>query len=64
MQVAHSFLQQTDDLGHRKNHLQVGILLAGQLPEFLHRSLLVDLVSFLHSDSLLISWQKNYPRSL
>jgi hypothetical protein len=63
-QVAHSFLQQTDNLGHRKNHLQVGILLPGQLPELLHRPLLVDLVSSLHSDSLLFSWQKKPPRSL
>ena len=57
-EVAHSFLQQTDDLGHRKNHLKVGILFAGQLSEFLHRSLLVDLVSFLHSDSLLFLGRK------
>ena len=63
-EVADSFLQQTDDLGHGKDHLEVGILFAGQLSEFLHRSLLVDLVSSLHSDSLLFSWQKNYPRSL
>jgi len=57
-QVTHAFLQQTDDLGHRKNHLQVGILFAGQLTEFLHRSLLVDLVSFPHSDSLLFLGRK------
>jgi hypothetical protein len=25
--------------------------------------LLVDLVSFLHSDSLLFSWQKNHPEA-
>jgi len=36
-----------------ENHLQVGILFAGELAEFLHSSLLVDLVSFPHSDSLL-----------
>src|SRR5260370_42528463 len=63
-QVAHAFLQQTHDLGHRKNHLKVGILFAGQLPEFLHRSLLVDLVSFLHSDSLLFLGRKNHPRPI
>jgi hypothetical protein len=45
-QVADSFLQQPDDLGHGKDHLQVGILFAGQLSEFLHRSLLVDLYRF------------------
>jgi hypothetical protein len=52
-EMANALLQQADDLGHRNDHLEVGILLAGQLPEFLHRPLPVDLVSFLHSDSLL-----------
>src|SRR5271155_2495212 len=51
--MANAFLQQTDNLGHGKNHLQVGVFFVGQLSEFLHRPLLVDLVSFLHSDSLL-----------
>src|SRR5208337_1321639 len=50
-QVAHSFLQKPHDLGHGKDHLDAGILFAGQLAEILHRSLLVDLVSSLHSDS-------------
>ena len=63
-QVADSFLQQTHDLGHGKDHLQVGVLFLRKLPELLHRPLLIDLVSSLHSDSLLFSWQKNYPRSL
>src|SRR5260370_27729427 len=63
-EVAQAFLQQTHDLGHRKNHLKVGILFASQLPEFLHRSLLVDLVSFLHSDSLLFLGRKNHPRPI
>ena len=57
-QVADSFLQQTDYLGHGKDHLQVGILFAGQLAKLLHRSFLVDLVSFLHSDSLLFLGRK------
>src|ERR1019366_4567861 len=63
-QVADSFLQKSHDLGHRKHHLKVGILFAGQLPEFLHRSLLVDLVSSFHSDSLLFLGRKNHPRSI
>jgi hypothetical protein len=63
-EVAHSFLQQTDHLGHRKNHLKVGILFPGQLPELLHRSLLVNLVSSLHSDSLLFLGRKNHPRPI
>src|SRR5208337_347649 len=50
-QVAHSFLQKPHDLGHGKNHLDAGILFTGQLAELLHRALLVDLVSSLHSDS-------------
>jgi len=57
-QVAHAFLQQTDDLGHRKNHLQVGFSSRAKLSEFLHRSLLVDLVSSFHSDSLLFLAEK------
>ena len=57
-EMADPFLQQSDDLGHRKDHLQVGVFFAGQLSKLLHRSLLVDLISFLHSDSLLFSWQK------
>src|ERR1039458_1098546 len=60
-QVADSFLQETHDLGHGKDHLDVGILFVGQLAELLHRSLLVDLVSSFHSDSLLFSWQKKPP---
>jgi hypothetical protein len=41
-----------------KNHLGVGILFARQLAELLHRALLIDLVSSLHSDSLLFPWRK------
>src|ERR1017187_3819131 len=51
--MANAFLQQTDVLGQGEHHLQVGVFFVGQLSEFLHRPLLVDLVSFLHSDSLL-----------
>ncbi|HEX7424620.1 MAG TPA: hypothetical protein VF311_12160 [Terriglobales bacterium] len=63
-QVADSFLQKTHDLGHGKDHPDGGVLFAGELAELSYRSLLVDLVSSLHSDPLLVSWQKNYPRSL
>jgi hypothetical protein len=63
-QVADSFLQETHDLGHGKDHLDVGILFVGQLAELLHRSLLVDLVSSFHSDSLLFLGRKNHPRSI
>jgi hypothetical protein len=57
-QVADSFLQKSHDLGHGKDHLNVGVLFAGQLAELLHRSLLVDLVSSFHSDSLLFLGRK------
>src|ERR1700722_1261700 len=60
-QVAHALLQQADDLGQRKNHLDVGILFGGDPAELLHGSLLFDLVLSLHSDPLLFSWQKNQP---
>src|SRR5216684_1146197 len=60
-QVADSFLQQAHDLGHGKDHLDVGILFARQLAELLHRALLIDLVSSLHSDSLLFPWRKKLP---
>src|ERR1035437_8109937 len=63
-QVSYSLLQQTDDVGHRKDHLHVGILLGGEPAELLHGSLLFDLISFLHSDSLLFSWQKNNRRPI
>src|SRR5208337_2419306 len=52
-QMADSFLQKTHDVGHGKDHLDVGILFARQLAELLHRALLFDLVSLLHGDSLL-----------
>src|ERR1035437_8840610 len=63
-QVSYSLLQQTDDVGHRKDHLHVGILFGGEPAELLHGSLLFDLISFLHSDSLLFSWQKNNRRPI
>jgi hypothetical protein len=50
-QVVDPFSQKSHELGHGKDHLNVGILLAGQLAKLLYRSLLVDLVSSLHSDS-------------
>jgi hypothetical protein len=57
-QVSYSLLQQTDDVGHRKDHLHVGILFGGEPAELLHGSLLLDLISFLHSDSLLFLGRK------
>src|SRR5271169_488689 len=57
-QVTDSFLQKTHDAGHGKDHLDVGVLFAGQLAELLYRPLLLDLVSSLHSDSLLFLGRK------
>ena len=51
--MSYPLLQQTDDVGHRKDHLHVGILFGGEPAELLHGSLFLDLISFLHSDSLL-----------
>jgi len=48
-QVSHALLQQTHDVGHRKDHLNVGILFAREPAELLHGSLLFDLVSFLQA---------------
>jgi hypothetical protein len=62
-QVTDSFLQKTHDLDHGKNHLDVGVLFADQLAELLHRALLFDLISFLHSDSLLFPGGK-FPRPI
>ena len=62
-QVTDSFLQKTHDLGHGKDHLDVGVLFADQLAELLHRALLLDLVSSLHSDSLLFPGGK-FPRPI
>src|SRR6266849_5392508 len=55
-QVPHFFL-------HHQVH-QSQSRLARQLAEPLHRALLIDLVSSLHSDSLLFPWRKNYPRPI
>jgi hypothetical protein len=52
--VSHSLLQQSDNVGHRKDHLDVGVLFGGESAELLHGSLLFDLISFLHIDSLLV----------
>src|SRR3979411_1756883 len=46
-------LPQADDLRPRQHHLDVGVLFGREPAELLHGSLLVDLVLFLHSDSLL-----------
>jgi len=37
-------LQKIHNLSHEKHRLNIKILLANEPPEFLHRSLLVDLV--------------------
>jgi hypothetical protein len=50
-QVADALLKQAHDPGERQDHLDSGVLFAGEPAELLHGSLLVDLVSFLHSDS-------------
>src|ERR1035437_7293707 len=63
-QVSYSLLQQTDDVGQRKDHLHVGILFGGEPAVRLHGSVLFDLISFLRSDSLLFSWQKNNRRPI
>jgi hypothetical protein len=60
-QVSYSLLQQTDDVGHRKDHLHVGILFGGEPAELLHGSLLFDLILFLHSDSLLFFLAEKQP---
>jgi len=38
-----------DDVGQRKNHLDVGVLFGGDPAELLHGSLLFDLVLFLQA---------------
>jgi hypothetical protein len=57
-QVSHPLLQQAHDVGHRQDHLDVGVLFGREPVELLHRSLLFDLISFLHSDSLLFLGRK------
>ena len=52
-QVAHALLQQADDVGQQKDHLDVRILFAWDPAELLHGPLLFDLALSLHSDSLL-----------
>jgi len=44
-------LQQTHDVGHRKDHLNVGVLFGRESAELLNGSLLFDLIAFLPSDS-------------
>ncbi len=61
-QMADAVLQHADDVGHRQDHLDVGILLGSEPAELLHRSLTVDLVLLLHSDSP-FSWRKNIPKA-
>jgi hypothetical protein len=63
-QVTHALLQQIDDVGQRKDHLDVWILLRGDPAELLHGSLLFDLVLSLHSDSLLFLGRKTNRRPI
>jgi hypothetical protein len=42
--------------------LDVGIRFGGEPAELLHGALLVNLISFLHSDSH-FSWKKNFPEA-
>jgi hypothetical protein len=63
-QVAHTLLQHADDVGQRKDHLDVWILLRGDPAELLHGSLLFDLVLSLHSDSLLFLGRKTNRRPI
>src|SRR5579862_5517271 len=60
-QVAHALLQQADYVGQWQDHLNVGVLVGSDPAELLHGSLLLDLVSSLHSDSLLFLGRKNQP---
>ena len=62
-QMADAILQHADDVGHRQDHLDVGVLFGGEPAKLLHRSLLVDLVSFLHSDSPFFL-AENYPKAI
>src|ERR1700687_1854942 len=60
--MAHSLLQQTNNVGHRQDHLGGGVLFSGEPAELLHGPLLLDLISFLHSDSLLFLGRKTTQR--
>jgi hypothetical protein len=57
-QVPDALLQKTDDLAQRQRHLNARILLCGKLAKLVHRSLLLNLIPSLHSDSLLFLGRK------
>jgi hypothetical protein len=61
--VAHTFLEHACDPRQRQDHLDVGICFCGEPAELLHGALLVNLISFLHSDSP-FSWKKNFPEAI
>jgi hypothetical protein len=61
--MADAILQHTDNVGLWQDHLDVRILLGGAPAKLLHCSLLVDLVSFLHSDSAFFL-AENYPKAI
>src|SRR5690349_17786379 len=56
--MPYALLQQTDDVGHRQGHLDTRVLVRGKLAKLVHRSLLLDLIASLHSDSLLFLGRK------
>jgi hypothetical protein len=51
--VPYALLQQTDNLGHRQAHLDRWVFVPCKLAKLIHRSLFLDLIPSLHSDSLL-----------
>src|SRR5205823_9892020 len=61
--MPHTFLEHSHYPRQRHDHLDVGIGFGGKPAELLHGALLVNLISFLHSDSP-FSWKKNFPEAI
>src|SRR5687767_15955325 len=61
--MPHTFLEHSHYPRQRQDHLDVGIGFGGEPAELLHGALLVNLISFLHSDSP-FSWKKNFPEAI
>src|SRR5204863_7563395 len=61
--MPHTFLEHSHYPRQRQDHLDVGIRFGGEPAELLHGALLVNLISFLHSDSP-FSWKKNFPEAI
>src|SRR5437016_14560423 len=61
--MPHTFLEHSHYPRQRQDHLDVGIGFGGKPAELLHGALLVNLISFLHSDSP-FSWKKNFPEAI